>query len=102
MFKARNPKTGEVAACKAVRYTPTTTYEERKALAMEVKLHSALNTHPHVLEFMEYLDIPYGSEQGKKYFAGSYLLLEFADAGDLFDKIGELLDICVYSRTRKD
>jgi serine/threonine protein kinase len=89
VFKARNPTTGEVAACKAIRYTPTTTPDERKALAMEVKLHNALNTHPNVLEFFEYLDIPYGSEAGEKYFAGAYMLLEYADAGDLFDKIGQ-------------
>jgi serine/threonine protein kinase len=91
VFKARNPTTGEVAACKAIRYTSSTTPDERKALTMEVKLHSALNTHPNVLEFVEYLDIPYGSAAGEKFWAGAYMLLEYADAGDLFDKIGKFV-----------
>jgi hypothetical protein len=55
---------------------------------MEVRLHTALNTHPNVLQFFDFLEIPYGSKQAEVYFPGAYMLLEYADAGDLFDKIG--------------
>jgi hypothetical protein len=42
-----------------------------------------------VVSFRASLEIPYGSLDAKKYCPGFYILLEFADAGVLFDYIGE-------------
>ena len=57
----------------------------------EATLHKAIRGHPNILNFLGSKEVSFGSEEAEKFIPGGYILLEFADAGDLFDKIGESL-----------
>ena len=73
-----------MAACKVVALTEETLPADRKALDKEIRVHSAMK-HLNVLEFLNALIV----ERDKpRYFPGTYMLLELASGGDLFDKIG--------------
>ena len=68
---------------------------ERIDLIREVKLHTALNTHVNILEFLGHASVELGSEDAQVYIPGMYMLLEHAAGGDLFDKIGKCCAACV-------
>jgi len=87
VFQAVNTQDNGVAACKVIALTPKTTQADRKAIDKEMRVHAALK-HTNVLEFLTAVVVEPGT--GSPYVPAIYMLLEFAAAGDLFDKIGTL------------
>ncbi|EPQ51677.1 Pkinase-domain-containing protein [Gloeophyllum trabeum ATCC 11539] len=84
VFRAVNAADHRVAACKLVLTTKETTETSRKMLDKEMRIHAALK-HSNVLEFFNAIIVEITSKQ--VYVPGTYMLLEFAAGGDLFDKI---------------
>jgi len=87
VFQAVNTQDHRVAACKVVALTLKTTQADRKSIDKEMRVHAALK-HVNVLEFLTAVIVEPGTES--PYVPAIYMLLEFAAAGDLFDKIGTL------------
>jgi serine/threonine-protein kinase Chk1 len=91
VFLAVNDETSKLAACKVVNLwiDPAlgTGAPNIKELQKEVQIHKAMS-HDYILRFMgtETYDM---SAQDQGYVPGLYMLLELAQSGDLFDKIGE-------------
>lgn len=95
MYQAVHYDDHRVAACKVIALTANTSPAERKIVDKEMRVHANLK-HPNVLEFINAVIVEpgdrSGAESGKKpYFPAYYMLLEFAAAGDLFDKIGAFI-----------
>ncbi|KZT25486.1 Pkinase-domain-containing protein [Neolentinus lepideus HHB14362 ss-1] len=84
VFRAVNADERKVAACKLVLTTAETTETSHKMLAKEMRIHSALK-HPNVLEFFNAIIVDLTNKHA--YVPGTYMLIEFAAGGDLFDKI---------------
>jgi serine/threonine protein kinase len=76
-----------VAAVKVVYLSERTTQAERKALDREMRIHGALNDE-HIIHFMDAVVV----EKPGSYTPAVYILLELAAGGDLFDKIGRILN----------
>lgn len=87
VFQAINTQDDGVAACKVIALTPKTTQADRKSIDKEMRVHAALK-HKNILEFLTAVIVEPGT--GSPYVPAIYMLLEFAAAGDLFDKIGTL------------
>lgn len=90
VFRAVNIKEHRVAACKVIALTEQSTEKERKTIDKEMRVHAALK-HRHVLEFINAVVVE--PKHKHQYVPGIYMLLELAAGGDLFDKIGEWIDL---------
>lgn len=102
MFKALNPSAPKhrLAAIKLVHYVAPSSQSTRKqhppdrrALQKEVQVHALLR-HENVLQFIAAKEIGVGKDNAtlareRNWVAGLYMVLEFAEGGDLFDKIRE-------------
>ncbi|TFK47430.1 Pkinase-domain-containing protein [Heliocybe sulcata] len=84
VFRAVNADEHKVAACKLVLISPETAEATRKMLDKEMRIHAALK-HPNVLEFFNAIIVDLTNRH--QYVPGTYMLMEFAAGGDLFDKI---------------
>ncbi|PWN46204.1 Pkinase-domain-containing protein [Ceraceosorus guamensis] len=100
VFKALNASATKhrLAAVKLVHYVAPSSQSTRKqhppdrrALQKEVQVHALLR-HENVLEFIAAKEIGVGKDSAtlareRNWVAGLYMVLEFAEGGDLFDKI---------------
>jgi len=87
VFRAVNVESHQVAACKLIHFKEQTTEKERMVIDKEIKVHAALK-HQNVLEFLHAAVVE--PKYKRQYVPGTYMLLELAAGGDLFDKIGAL------------
>jgi serine/threonine protein kinase len=76
-----------VAACKFTRYNGKTTEKDKLRVAREAKLQQHLS-HPNIVRLIAFREILPDSDDAKKYIEGGYFLMEYLEAGELFDKIG--------------
>jgi serine/threonine-protein kinase Chk1 len=90
----------KVAAVKVVSYARPSAHSsrqqhppDRRALQKEVQIHAVLK-HASVLEFIAVKEVGLGKDGERamalgNYVPGLYMVLEYAEGGDLFDKIRE-------------
>lgn len=89
-----NPATDSLAAVKVINLTtPAAGRPSRKELEKEVKVHRMMK-HQYVLEFIDAVLV----EEGSDYVPGLFMLLEYAQMGDLFDKIGQYKQFTLQER----
>lgn len=67
-----------------------------KSLQKEVQVHRSLK-HVHILEFMDSLLVK--PDNDGHFYSGLYMLMELAQFGDLFDKIGETKHFLAYTKS---
>lgn len=87
VYQAVNVDQGRVAACKVIAITPETDEAQLKAIEKEIRVQSALK-HPNILELIGAAKLTPERAAVSGHFPASYILLEMAAGGDLFDKIG--------------
>ncbi|KAL1939250.1 hypothetical protein VTO73DRAFT_10053 [Trametes versicolor] len=86
VYQAVNVDLGRVAACKVIAITPETDEAQLKAIEKEIRVQSALK-HPNILELIGAAKLTPDRAVISGHFPASYILLEMAAGGDLFDKI---------------
>ncbi|KAI0777462.1 CAMK/CAMKL/CHK1 protein kinase [Trametes elegans] len=86
VYQAVNVKLGRVAACKVIAITPDTTEAQLKAIDKEIRVHGALK-HKHILELIGSASLLPERAKLTGHFPATYILMEIAAGGDLFDKI---------------
>lgn len=86
VYKAHNPDTGSIRACKVLVVSSPQTAREKLDYDNECSVHERLK-HPHIIELFftgvaTAEDVP-----DETWLPGYYLIMEMASGGDLFQKI---------------